>query len=103
MGLFRQDPAMGTLLQGVTQALAESKSNSQRQDRHEDECGERYKEISRGIEKLTEVIGKQADTFTAKLDKQTANLNAKLYSIGGAIICGLIYVVYEALHAKGIL
>lgn len=103
MSFFRQDPAMATLLQGVTQSLAESKSNSQRQDRHEDECGDRYKEISRGLEKLGDTITRQGETFSAKLDKQTANLNAKLYSIGAAIIGGLFYVLYEFLHAKGIL
>ena len=103
MSLFRQDPLTATLLQGMTQALARTEANDKRQDHHEDECGERYKEITRVLEKVSDAIKAQGDTLNDKLDQQTTNLNAKLYTIGGTIIAGLVYALYEILHQKVVL
>ncbi len=85
MSLFRQDPLIATLLQGVTQSLAESRSNSTRQDRHEVECSDRYRDVTRAIEKLS------------------ARMFGLILSVAGSIIIALIVVLYNVLHAKGVL
>jgi len=69
MGLFsrREDSALS---QTTAALLAQ----------HQTECGDRYKEITRSIEKL----------------------NARMLGFGIMIISGMAYIIFSLLHSRGV-
>jgi len=95
MGLFRDS------LTETTAALLAA---------HQEECGKRYSETARVMEKVSDKIdsnavlaASSAAEIAKQLVLQNAKFNNRLLGIGGTIICALAYIIYNLLHAKGIL
>lgn len=76
MGLFRDS------LTDTTAALLAQ---------HQKECGERYKETARQLERLSD-----------KIDGQSRATNARFWAMAAMVLSALGYIVFSLLHAKGI-